>query len=98
MRATKAEALVEPLTDTRRVCDLTPVELLEAALTKCGVFGWANGRWVLELHANDGWVRRVVPTQLEEVPIRVVVGRHQLQGIDAAGELRKPDSGLGSAA
>lgn len=79
------------MSDQRRICDLTPVELLEAALQKCDAFGWASGRWVLELHANDGWLRRIVPTRLEEVPIRVVVGRHQLQGIDARGELGRPN-------
>lgn len=79
------------MTDQRRVEDLTPLELLEAALQKCDAFGWATGRWVLELHANDGYVRRMVPTRIEEVPIRVVVGRHQLSGIDAAGELKRPE-------
>jgi hypothetical protein len=74
------------MSDVRRVCDLNAAELLEAALVAAADFGWASGRWVFEIHANDGFVRRMVPTRIEDVPIRVVVGRRQLEHVQA-GEL-----------
>lgn len=44
--------------DTRRVCDLSPLELLEAAIDGLARFGWASGRWNVELYVDDGHVRQ----------------------------------------
>ena len=47
------------MTDQRRVCDLTPAELLEAAILGCSQLGWATGPWDITVGVNDGHLRRV---------------------------------------
>lgn len=47
------------MTDARRVCDLSPLELLEAAIGRLDRFGWTTGRWNLELYVDEGNVRQL---------------------------------------
>lgn len=68
-----------PMTDTRRVCDLSPLELLEAAFAACADYGWTVGHWAVELHVEDGHVRRALPRLVDAAPHRVAVGRSQLR-------------------
>jgi hypothetical protein len=70
----------ERLPDIRRVCDLSPLQLLEAAFQACSEFGWTSGHWAVELHVEDGAVRRALPRLVDGMPARAAVGRRQLDG------------------
>lgn len=75
------------MTDTRRVCDLTAAELLEAGFAHFEALGWTRGLWRIETLLDSGRVRRVEPEIAGERP--VTLGR---------GELDRLDGKLGSAA
>ncbi len=72
--------------DVRRVCDLSPLELLEAAFAACADLGWTSGHWAVELHVENGTIRRALPRLVDAQPVRAAVGRRQLadRGRDAA--------------
>jgi hypothetical protein len=76
----------ERLPDIRRVCDLSPLELLEAAFGACSGLGWTVGHWEVELHLEDGRVRRALPRLVDAAPARAAVGRRQLDGRQPGGE------------
>jgi hypothetical protein len=63
--------------DQRRVCDLSPLQLLEAAFAACAGLGWTVGHWSVELHVEDGHVRRALPRLVDAAPARAAVGRRQ---------------------
>lgn len=68
------------MTDTRRVCDLSPAELFEAAVARCGELGWDAGKWELRLSYDGGHlIRGRVPLLVTEGRISwATVGRGQL--------------------
>jgi len=65
--------------DQRRVCDLSTLELLEAAVAACADLGWMSGRWAIEVHVEDGQIRRALPRLLDAAPARAAVGRRTLK-------------------
>lgn len=69
--------------DTRRVCDLSPAELFEAAVAGCSHFGWTSGKWEPTLGLEDGVLRQVrYPTLVMEGRVLwVTVGRRQLDQV-----------------
>lgn len=73
-----------PVTDTRRVGDLTPLELLEAAVAACAPFGWDRGHWVVEVYAEDGRVRQARALIAERRSSGATVGRRQLGELGSA--------------
>jgi hypothetical protein len=75
------------VSDTRRVCDLTAAELLEAGFAHFAELGWTHGLWKVEALLDDGRVRKVLPAPAGDRP--VTLGR---------GELDRLDRELGSAA
>lgn len=73
------------MTDTRRVCDLSAGELLEAALEATSGLGWTRSAWVLELHAIDGVVRKLEARPVAERPVAFTLGRHALLDLHRPG-------------
>lgn len=72
------------LTDTRRVCDLSPLELLEAAFTDLAQLGLTHGVWDVEIRLEQGRVRRVVPEPAGPKMPRAAIGRRQLGELGSA--------------
>lgn len=73
------------MTDTRRVCDLTPLDLLEAAFAELSQLGLTRGQWLIEIHLHDGVVRRAVPEPMPRVHApRATLGRRQLGELGSA--------------
>lgn len=76
------------VTDTRRVCDLSPAELFEAAMTRCDPLGWAAGKWDLALGFEDAHLLRAkVPVLVSEGRVTwATVGRAQLHRLGVSVE------------
>jgi hypothetical protein len=66
------------VSDQRRVCDLSPLELFEAAFAACAELGWTSGHWAVEVHVEDGHLRRALPRLVDGMSARAAVGRRQL--------------------
>lgn len=71
------------MTDPRR-SEMTALELFEAGVAALRALGACDGRVVVEVHSEDGRVRRVVPIPVREDAPRVTVGRRQLEDLRPA--------------
>ena len=58
---------------------MTPAEHLEAALAQLADLGLDRGRWRVELHVQDGRVRKLVPVAAPAPGARVAIGRKDLE-------------------
>lgn len=71
------------MTDTRRVCDLSAGELLEAALDTLAVLGYPDGAQTFVLHADvarsGSVVRKLEPGMVR--PLGATLGRRALHGL-----------------
>lgn len=71
------------VTDTRRVCDLTPLELFEAGFAQLASIGVTRGVWDATFRLEDGHVRRVRP-KLAQQESQSTIGRRQLGELGSA--------------
>lgn len=65
------------MTDTRRVCDLTAAELLDAAWVQLATLGVTRGAWSVRAYIVDGRTRSIRPKVAGERP--ATIGRRQLE-------------------
>lgn len=82
MDARRPPAKAGPVTDTRRVCDLSPAELLDATWERLHDLGWTEGGWVLEVYEVDGHTREIRARLANGR--KASVGRRQLDELGSA--------------
>jgi hypothetical protein len=68
------------VTDTRRVCDLTAGELLDAAWAQLAGIGVTAGAWSVRAYVVDGHTRSIQPEPGGGRP--VTIGRGELERLD----------------
>lgn len=77
--------------DTRRVCDISCAELLDAAVARLAATGVGEGRWLLELYLDAGRIRhaRVRPPHVEH---HASIGRTLLDSLRGAAADDEPEA------